>query len=319
MFTADDERPHRPNQDPWWQESVFLSWWDERAGVGGVFRLGHEPNQGMANVWLGLVSRDGRRFRFCESTIPLIGPDRVDDHLSAHHGGTRLCGTLPRDGRLVWHIDHPEVGAELVLEDFYPMTNLWLLRTGTSLADEFAPNHWEASGRITGTVRIAEHHHAIHGLYHRDHSWGLRKWDTLRSHRWVAGTFGPDLGFAMVTWHSTDNDLFTGGYVFRDHKIVRAEVVDPLPVLEADGITIRGGEAHWDLDDGTRLSLHCEPVDGLIFSHRDVTESDTICRVRDGNGRLGFCDFEFSNNLRDGRSPVGIAIAAALLDGVTQR
>src|SRR5207245_5663955 len=121
-----------------------------------------------------------------------------------------------------------------------------------------------------------------------------------------------------VSGHRTDDDLFTGGYVFRQNKVIRAEAVDPLPFLEVDGITIRGGEARWELDDGTQLSLQCEPVDGLIFSHRDVTESDTICRVSDGSGRLGFCDFEFTNNLRDGRSPVGIAIAAALLDGLTQ-
>ena len=53
----------------------------------------------------------------------------------------------------------------------------------------------EASGRINGTVQIGGRHHEIDGLYHRDHSWGLRRWDTLRSHRWVAGAFGPDLAF----------------------------------------------------------------------------------------------------------------------------
>src|SRR5207244_4490311 len=173
---------HQPGRDLWWQESVFVSWWDERARLGGVFRLGHEPNQGLANVWLGLVSEDGRRFRFCNSTIPLTDSDRADGNLSAHHGPRRLCGTVPRDGRL-------------------------------------------------------------------------------------ACAFGPDLAFAIVTWHSTDNDLFTGGFVFRDGTIIRAEAVDPLPYLEADGITIRGGEAHWYLDDDTSLSLRCAPVDGLLFSH----------------------------------------------------
>jgi hypothetical protein len=123
----------------------------------------------------------------------------------------------------------------------------------------------------------------------------------------------------MVTWHSTDNELFTGGYVFRDGTVIRAEAVDPLPYLEADGITIRGGEAHWYLDDGTSLSLNCAPVDGLLFSHRDVTETDTICRICHPDGRIGFCDFEFTNNLRDGRSPVEIAIGAAILDGLSSR
>ena len=34
MFTSGDEFPHQPGRDLWWQESVFVSWWDERARLG---------------------------------------------------------------------------------------------------------------------------------------------------------------------------------------------------------------------------------------------------------------------------------------------
>jgi hypothetical protein len=319
VYLPDDERPHQRGSDPWWQESVFFSWWAEEAGVGGVFRLGHEPNKGLANVWLGLVTSEGRRFRFCESELPLTDADRGRTGVSAHLGGDRLCWAGPVDGKLGWTIRHPDCDANVEIEDFYPMTNLWRLRTGTSLADEFAPEHWEASGRVIGSVRLGDREYQVDGLCHRDHSWGLRKWDSLRSHRWVAGTFGPDLSFALVTWHSTDNVLFSGGYIFRDGEIIRADMVDPVAYLLPDGISIRGGRAEWTLENDTKLSIDCDAVDGVLFTHREVTESDTICRVVDQTGRKGFCDFEMTNNLRDGRSPVNIAVGAALEAGLSMR
>ena len=38
----------------------------------------------------------------------------------------------------------------------------------------------------------------VDGLYHRDHSSGPRDWSQIVAHRWVAGTFGPDLSFSVA-------------------------------------------------------------------------------------------------------------------------
>ena len=44
---------------------------------------------------------------------------------------------------------------------------------------------------------------------------------------------------------------------------------------------------------------------------------DTISRVRTERGQVGLCDFETTNNARDGRSPVTLALGAALEDGLS--
>ncbi len=38
---AGDEGRHARGE-PGWQESVLVHWWDDRAGIGGFHRIGHE-------------------------------------------------------------------------------------------------------------------------------------------------------------------------------------------------------------------------------------------------------------------------------------
>ena len=49
-----DEFPHPIGTDVNWQESVFIWWRDVRRPIGGIFRMGHEPNKGRAPIWFGV-------------------------------------------------------------------------------------------------------------------------------------------------------------------------------------------------------------------------------------------------------------------------
>lgn len=69
-YNASDEGTHEPDSsDPDWQESVFVHWYDVGQKVGGVHRIGHEPNRaggrsivpgGVSGMWT--VSTPGSRF-----------------------------------------------------------------------------------------------------------------------------------------------------------------------------------------------------------------------------------------------------------------
>src|SRR5688572_15760587 len=71
IYEDKDALCHKADGDPWWQESVALAWWDDRAGIGGFTRIGHEVGQGTSTVWMGLVTAGGERFRSCQSALPL--------------------------------------------------------------------------------------------------------------------------------------------------------------------------------------------------------------------------------------------------------
>ena len=54
----DESSEGRQKPDPseeWWQDSVFVTWHAAGAGIGGLFRIGHEPHYegGVAALWFG--------------------------------------------------------------------------------------------------------------------------------------------------------------------------------------------------------------------------------------------------------------------------
>jgi hypothetical protein len=310
----EDELRQQPEADEWWQDSAFVVWHADEAGIGGVMRIGHEPNHagGIAALWFGLVTRDGTRYRR-NTTNLLTDADRRPDGFGALDGRYQLV----YDDRLHYRVDDEDCRVELEIEDFYPRTDFFPADAG-SLHEEFASNHFEASGRITGTVELDGRAYEVDGLCHRDRSWGLRRWDTLLNHRWIPGTIGPELSFGSIAWHAVDGTIRRYGYVVRDGEVVHADEIDIVVHMEADGATYRGGVATWTFGDAEPLVLECRPYDGVVFSHHGVTSVDAICPI-EIDGRRGFCDLEVSTNPRAGTAPLTAALRANLTDGLSRR
>ena len=315
-----DELCHEPGDDPWWQESVAYTAWDERAGLGLFVRIGHEVGQGTSTVWIGAVTDAGERFRFYRGALALRDADRNGDGLCAgEDDGPPAGAAVLEDGVLRYKLRRPEFEADLALSDFYPMVNPLLLGPDASLVKDFARQHWETSGRSVGTVRLGDRRYDFDGLHHRDHSWGTRLWDSIRTHRWVAGTTGPELSFMGLSWLSGDGALVTEGFVNRNGETATARQVDILTHVEIDGLSCRGGRMRMELEDGSTVVIDAAGIDGILSLHRNVACVDTICRVRTDSGRTGFCDFETTHNSRNGADPVPTMSGAVVRDGLSQR
>lgn len=312
-YDASDEGTHTPDAaDPDRQESVFVHWYDTRNGIGGVHRIGHEPNRGAGQAALqcAVLTADGKRFRRNDWTLPLQAPS-TERGFRAGGSQWHVDGAKPR-----LQVHEPGLEVDLQMHEFYPLTGFF--PSSGSLVDEFAKHHYETSGRIVGEALIDDRRLTIDGLFDRDHSWGLRRIDTLLSHRWVSGTFGPHLSFGSIAWHAADDSFVKVGYLVRNGEVVFADDVDIVTWLEADGLTHRGGEVQWSLPDGQDLRLQCRAVDGVVSQLHDAAYVDTLCTVTTGK-ETGVCDFEISNNHRAGTRPPAIALAANLSHGLSTR
>ncbi|MBI3213428.1 MAG: hypothetical protein HYZ38_06395 [Mycobacterium sp.] len=300
--------------DQWWQDSVFLTWYARAAGIGGVFRIGHEPNfgGGISTLWFGLVTDSGTRYRR-NVVSALMAEDFPADGFGAMSG--RYQQTF--DGRMHYRAHDEDLFLDLTVEDFYPRTDFFPPDAGT-VSQDFASSHYECSGRISGIVRLAGRDHEVDGLCHRDHSWGTRRWDTLLNHRWMPGTFGPELSFGSIAWHGVDGSLRQFGYLVRDGEVVIADAVDMAVTIEADGTTCRAGTTVWTLPGGERLTIAAAPYDGVISEHHGVGVVDSICEL-ERNGVSGFCDLEISTNPRHGALPIRTAVRAVNVDGLSHR
>jgi hypothetical protein len=307
--------PQPPENDEWWQDSAFVVWYAHDAGIGGVLRMGHEPNHagGISALWFGLATVDGRRYRR-NTAAPLEAGDRMENGWGAL-GGRYVV--YFEHGKVRYRVRDEDCTLDLAVEDFYPRTDFFPPTAGT-LVDDFASAHFETSGRITGTVRLGEQTYEVDGLCHRDRSWGLRHWDLLLNHRWVPGTFGPELSFGCITWHGADGTLRKFGYIVREGVVEHASEIDVCVHMEPDGITYRGGQATWTFADGETFTIDPRPIDGWVSESHGIACVDTICAL-ERDGRRGFCDLEVTANPRAGAGPVTQALRAANVDGLSRR
>lgn len=308
------ELPQAPTADEWWQDSAFLAWHAREAGIGGIFRIGYEPNHagGLAALWFGLVTRDGTRYR--RNTVhPLDAPARRADGFHVLDDSY----SISYEGRVRYRVDDEDCRLELEVEDFYPRTDFFPPDAG-ALVDDCASNHFETSGRITGEVVLDGVRYEVDGLCHRDRSWGVRHFDKVLNHRWVPGTFGPDLSFGSVAWHAVDGTVRQFGYVVRDGEVAHALDVDTVVYMEPDGTTYRGGVVTWTLPGEERLEIACTPLDAVLTEHHGVACVDAFCEV-EHDGRIGFCDLEVSTNPRGGSGPITAALRATAVDGLSRR
>jgi hypothetical protein len=313
-----EESEGRQRPDPgeeWWQDSVFVAWYARGAGIGGIFRIGHEPGydeRGVAALWFGIVTKDGVRYRR-NGAPPLTDADRLSDGFGALEGRYRQI----YDGRMRYLVDDEDLHVELEVEDFYPRTDFFPPDAGT-VSEDFASAHYECSGAIRGLVRLDGSDYEVDGLCHRDHSWGPRRWDMLLNHRWMPGTFGPELSFGSIAWNGIDGSLRQFGYVVRDREITIADEVDIAVTMEADGISYRAGASSWMLPGGEQLTIDAAPYDGTVSEHHGVGVVDAICEL-ERDGRSGFCDLEVSTNPRAGTAPIRTAVRANNSDGLSTR
>lgn len=301
-----------PGPEPIWQDSVVLVWWDLAQGVGGMHRIGHEPNApggGKIALWNTLWSPQGIYKKTAYQ--PLREADRLAN--GGFGGGDDTCRSEYLEGRHVWTIQDGEVSARLVHVDTGP--NVDCYPKNNRLADDFAAAHLDIPGRVSGWLEVKGRRYELAGLSLRDHGWGVRDWSTVLSHRWVAGSAGPELSFVALSWHSSDDQLASFGWVVRGDRITFARQLDILTYVEIDAASNRGGRLRFTLTTGEVLDIECEPLArGAASYHHDVCCIDVMCRFRCG-GISGFCDFETTANLQHGSRRPGRMVGTVIDSG----
>lgn len=218
----------RPGPEANWQDSVVLVWWDKGNAIGGFHRLGHEPNAGeggMVTLWNVLVGPAGMQKKV--HYVPLRQADMLAS--GGFGGGDESCRCEFIDGEHVWTIDEGDVSGRIAFKDVGP--NVDCFPKKGIMKEGFSTAHFDIPGKVSGVLRMKGNEYKVDGLGIRDHGWGPRDWSTVYSHRWVAGTCGPELSFIAVSWHAIDDTISNFGWVIRGDKVTLAKKLDILTCM----------------------------------------------------------------------------------------
>jgi hypothetical protein len=320
VYTEADDCVHPSDDDPRWQESSFLAWWADDAGVGGIHRIGHEPNRDVANVAIGVFSRDGWRYRRNEEGVPLRADLHTDDRLGAGAlGGEPGLQVFTAGGPRFLVVDEPGCELELDFHDYHPRFDYWALTREEAHREPFARGHFQVTGGVQGRLRLGDSTYDFKGVGHRDHSWGPRDWWLTNSHRQLCGGHGPDLTFAVMTVHLDNGIVTRQGHVMRDNEIAIATEMDVVVHTEIDGFSHRRAEAHMVLDDGTEHDVAVDVQDATSWCCHEFWSVDGLGPVEIDGRSGGGGDAAISTNALRGRIPPSLAVRACITNGLTRR
>jgi hypothetical protein len=309
-----DEGLHPASDDVDWQESVYLSWRDQEAGLGGNHRIGNELNRDSANLWCGVYHEGGTRFRHNDEDLPLR---RLEEHgLSAgpqmlFHDGARLRFVLDGDGCRM----------DLEIEDdagSLTLTNAEAFAGSGGPAGAVFSNNFHTFCRARGTVTLNGHTAEIQARAWRDHSWGVRHWDSFLASRSFGGTFGESLQFRYGSMVGANGSFFRHGALIRDGQSSALAGAAMLVHLDDDSLRCPSAEVHYHLAGGGTTIIRIQTIGGMIGATRERFGWESVGDVLVDGEAGGWGFLEVNNNPRNGHHPPAYVLADALTNGVTR-
>jgi hypothetical protein len=309
-----DEGLHPAGDGDDWQESVYLTWRDVASGLGGNHRIGNELNRGTANLWCGVYHQDGTRFRHNGEDLALerlaepglsAGPQRL------FHDGRRLRFVLEGDGCRIDFEIH-DGGGSVSEADAASFSG-----TGGSAGAIFS-NNFHVFCRVRGTVTLDGRTVEVDAPAWRDHSWGVRRWDSFVSSRSFGGMFGPSLEFRYASMVGANGSFFRQGWLDRDGEPVEVTSAAMLVSVDDDSLRCPRAEVRYHLASGGTTTISIETIGGMLGVTRQRHGWESVGDVSvDGEpGGWGF--LEVNLNPRNGDRPPGFALADALTNGVSR-
>jgi len=287
-----------------WQDSAWLNWWDVTNKVGGIHRIGHEYNGvdgPKCAAWSNLITPTGIYKHVVY--LPLREADKLP---MGWGGGDDVCRVeFDASGDSVWTISDPSEGISAVLRfhDFHESFNGF--PNSGQTAEEIAPSHIDTAGSVIGEITMKGRTHKADGMGSRDHGWGYRDIGTMRSHRYVSGTFGPDFSFVAWAIHNNRDTIEAFGWVNRQDVAIFPKDIDIVAYAEIDSCSVRGGRIVFTLPDDEIVD--CEIIaeaPGMMNFFHNMGNNNTLGRAI-CNGRVGAGQIETSMNYYEGHRPAG--------------
>jgi hypothetical protein len=319
--TVSDEGLHPAADDPDWQESAYLAWRDPSSGLGGNHRIGNEPNRATANLWCGLYHQDGTRFR-CNGE----GLEQVVLDVAAGMFG--LCGGPQRifhDGAsLRFALDGDGCQAELVITDEgeRSLANAKTFSGPSGTTGTIFSNNFHVACRVTGEVELdGRSFSVVDAPAWRDHSWGVRKWDSFVSSRSFGGSHGTGddaLHFRFASMVGSNGSFLRIGALTRGSEKVPLAHASMLVHVDDDSVSCPSAEVRYVLEDGGTTVVRIATIGGMIgvTGARHGWESVGDVTVDGVPGGWGF--LETTLNARNGTAAPGFVLGEAMINGIVR-
>jgi len=281
------EANHARTGNAFWQESWYFNFSDPAAGVWGLTRIGYRPARNTADGLLMAVV-DGKP----EVLYAPVG--RRLDSAKVSIDAPRLLRTNALEYRCDAPLSRWRITARTARLDFDVLfdaeTPAHVFPAMDAQQASAASDHYEQSGRVTGTLKLGAIERRLDGRGQRDHSWGPRDWSGVGEWTWLSGQFAS--GWCMNWWSvGTGAGATVTGFVgYRDRTV---PAIGGSVTWEGDpsGVRPSGARVVLELADGTRKDIHMQIHAHWPLYKDGATIVEFVCTYRcDGEAGSGISE-----------------------------
>ena len=223
----EDDYTHPLGPEENFNESVYFNFFDATHNRGGFIRMGNRANEGYAEMTVIVYNDDGSAFfNYKKPEISHndgwnAGGAKIEvlvagEKIRTTYEGSALYMANPTDmkdpSKAFKSNPFRKLKIELVHDGVGPIYG-HVGEPGDG--NDFARAHYEQHMKVSGTIQIeGEAPILINGHGLRDHSWGPRYWQSIRSYRWITGNYGDDLGMVLSIVGDRKGGMFHKGDEF---------------------------------------------------------------------------------------------------------
>jgi hypothetical protein len=269
--------------DPRWQESFYLGWYDAFSRVGGAHHFSRKPAGGVAHVW-SWVSVDGAVVaRAQEHSLPCPPAGLTDVDLGRLH----VVRRSPREVTLAAVMESASVKLEYTA--FCDPVEFSMDGGGVALGGR----HYETTGRVTGRVTVGGLDRVIDAGAWQDHSWGVRELSSIPSSRFFFAVFDESLALSAHLLVSAAGAATTFGWAYERGAVRRVRRYAVSAEIADDGLSPLSCDIRLHVDGGGGHHLAGRVDSCVLMGGADWTAGDWF-------GMDGLTAFECGGRLGEG-------------------
>ncbi len=229
--------PKYLTEDPEWNESYYLAFYDKEKRMGGVSRLGYKPNKEEAMAFFFMFLPDGsaggyfqeKRLKEFNNNLKVSGMAHdwnQDGTWNYNFKGNMIFVddplNLPKvreDASLISSIKKTKMHLEFnPISDVYEYSE-YMTEDSLELGKKAGDKHWEQIAIISGKLTLGDAEYTLSNIMgQRDHTYGVRDWTGVGNWLYYVIWFNDNLAINPAAIISEDGELSTGGFIFKEGK-----------------------------------------------------------------------------------------------------
>ncbi|TFG00101.1 MAG: hypothetical protein EU541_03255 [Promethearchaeota archaeon] len=286
--------PKELTDDPEWNESYYLAFYDKSQQIGGVSRLGFKPNKKESMTFFFLFLPDGsaggyfqeKKLKEFTHSLNVSGMSHKwnpDGTWNYTFKGNMIIVKDPNDlptvrknPSLISSVKKAEMELKFTpINEVYEYSE-YMTKESLELGKKAGDKHWEQVANISGKLIVGEEEYTFNNIIgQRDHTYGVRDWTGVGNWLYYVIWFNEQLTLNPAAIVSEDGRLSTGGFIFKDGKNIPLKTITILEQnFDKDGMPIN---SKLELEDYNGeiyiLKANTGPIIPVPFEDKEGNES----------------------------------------------